>query len=261
MTKLPCILLAAVPALAHDMWIEPTTFAPQVGQIVGLKLRVGQELIGDLLPRDPSLVKDFVVLDSAGARKPVVGRDGASPAGYLRVAAPGMHVVGYASNPSSVEQEAEQFNKYLKEEGLSVPPIRAGTRSREMFLRCAKSLVLSGPPSAAQGDRSLGFALELVAERNPYLLGAGDELPIRLTYEGKPLAGALVVAMNRRSPADKVSARTGADGRVKFRLAPGGMWMVKAVHMVPAPKGAGAEWMSYWASVTFQPQAPAVKSD
>src|SRR5678815_2902158 len=35
--------------LAHDMWIEPTAFLPATGQIVGVKLRVGQDLAGDPL--------------------------------------------------------------------------------------------------------------------------------------------------------------------------------------------------------------------
>src|SRR5438034_11307495 len=102
---------------AHDMWIDPTTFSPQSGQIVGLRLRVGQDLLGDPLPRNPALVNQFVVEDAAG-RKPVVGRDGADPAGFVRVATPGLLVIGYHSNASSVELAAEKFNQYLKEEGL-----------------------------------------------------------------------------------------------------------------------------------------------
>jgi hypothetical protein len=35
-------------------------------------------------------------------------------------------------------------------------------------------------------------------------------------------------------------------------LRPGGMWLIKAVHMVPAPAGANAEWASFWASLTFE---------
>src|SRR6185295_5607227 len=147
------------------------------------------------------------------------------------------------------------FNQYLKEEGLDgVVALRArrneaGASAHEIFTRCAKSLVLSGSPSDAQGDRRLGFTLELVAERNPYVLRTGQDLPVRLTYENRPLEGALVVAMNRLNPAEKLTARTDNDGRVKFRLRPGGMWMVKAVHMVPAPAGANAEWASFWASL------------
>jgi uncharacterized GH25 family protein len=121
-----------------------------------------------------------------------------------------------------------------------------------MFTRCAKSLVLAGEASDKHGDRQLGFTLELVAERNPYTLRPGEDLPIRLTYQKRALQGALVVAMNRLNPSEKLSARTDADGRVHFRLKPEGMWMIKAVHMIRAPEGANADWASYWASLTFE---------
>ena len=112
--------------------------------------------------------------------------------------------------------------------------------------------MFSGSPGEAQGDRALGFTLELVAERNPYTLRSDRDLPVRLTYEDRPLAGALVVAMNRLNPAEKLSARTDKEGRVRFKLRPGGIWLIKAVHMVPAPAGTHADWASYWASLTFE---------
>jgi uncharacterized GH25 family protein len=254
------IALSRASLLAHDMWIDPTTFSPDSGQIVGVRLRVGQDLLGDPIARDPALINQFIFEDGTG-RKPLVGRDGADPAGFLRVATPGLLVIGYHSNPSAVELTPEKFNQYLKEEGLdAVAALRArrnetGARAREIFSRCAKSLVLSGSPSEKQGDRTLGFTLELVAERNPYTLGAGQELPVRLTYETRPLAGALVVAMNRQNPSEKLTARTDNDGRVRFPLRPGGMWLIKAVHMIPAAAGTNAEWASYWASLTFEMRA------
>ena len=257
------IVVSGASLIAHDMWIDPTTFSPASGQIVGVRLRVGQDLLGDPVPRDPALINQFVFEDAAG-RKPLVGRDGADPAGFLRVAAPGLLVVGYRSNPSPLEMTAEKFNQYLKEEGLdAVAALRArrnesGSKAHEIFSRCAKSLILSGTPKDDQTDRSLGFTLELVAERNPYALRAGQDLPVRLTYENRPLAGALIVALNRRNPSEKLSARSDNDGRVRFRLPAGGMWLVKAVHMVPAPAGANAEWASFWASLTFElPTTPA----
>jgi uncharacterized GH25 family protein len=251
------ISLAPVQLPAHDMWIEPTTFSPEPGQIVGVRLRVGQDLLGDPIPRDPALIKQFTVTDATG-RRPLVGRDGSDPAGFLRVAAPGLLVVGYTSNPSAVELPAKKFNQYLKDEGLdAIVALRAsrnqtGAGAHELFSRCAKSLVLAGSPGPAQGDQALGFPLELVAERNPYALRMGQDFPVRLTYEHRPLAGALVIAMNRLNPAQKLAARSDRDGRVRFRLPVGGMWLVKAVHMLPAPAGTNAEWMSYWASLTFE---------
>jgi uncharacterized GH25 family protein len=254
------LTLSHATLFAHDMWIEPMTFAPEPGEIIGVRLRVGQDLLGDPLPRDSALVKQFVVEDAAG-RKPVVGRDGGDPAGFVRAAMPGMLVIGYSSNPSSVDLAADKFNQYVKEEGLDQVAAERARRHdmdaavHELFSRCAKSLVLSGSPSEAQGDRRLGFTLELVAERNPYMLRAGQELPVRLTYGDRPLAGALVVAMNRAKPSEKLAARTDSNGRVHFRLRPGGMWLIKAVHMIPAPAGTNADWTSFWASLTFGPTA------
>jgi len=251
------IVLGGPPLAAHDMWIEPATFSPGAGQIVGVRLRVGQDLLGDPLPRDPTLINEFLVQDAAG-RLPIVGRDGADPAGFLRAVSPGLLIIGYRSNPSSIEQTADKFNRYLKEEGLdAIAALRArrnqsDAKAHEIFSRCAKSLLISGTPSETEGDRALGFTLELVAERNPYAIRAGQDLPVRLTYENRPLAGALVVAMNRLNPSEKLTARTDQAGRVRFRLNYGGMWLIKAVHMVEAPRGANAEWASYWASLTFE---------
>lgn len=260
------IVMRSSPAFAHDMWIEPTTFSPELGQLVGVRLRVGQDLLGDPLPRDASLLNQFIFEDAAG-RKPIVGQDGGDPAGFLRVAAPGLLVLGYQSNPSTVELTADKFNQYLKEEGLNaVAALRArrnetGASAHDLFSRCAKSLVLAGLPSEAQSDRPLGFTLELVAERNPYALRADEDLPVLLAYKDRPLADTLVVAMNRLNPAEKRTARTDNDGRVRFKLHPGGMWLIKAVHMVPAASGSHATWASFWASLTFGGQTKAVQGN
>lgn len=248
--------LCAVPALAHDMWIEPAAFQAQPGRPVSLRLRVGQDLLGDPLPRDPSLIRQFIVEDAAG-RRPVPGRAGGDPAGMILASQPGVMVAGYRSNHSTVEQDVAKFDAYLKEEGLdTLPALRGwkatGSTVAEVFSRCAKSLIAAGTPAAdAPADRALGFTLELVAGNNPYSMRPGGEMPVRLTYESKPLAGALVVAINRMNPSAKVSARTDRDGRVRLKLDAGGMWLIKAVHLVPAPAGVKAEWESLWASLTF----------
>lgn len=219
--------LAAPALFAHDAWIEPSAFRPSTGTIIGARLLVGRDLIGDPLPRNDSLIRQFIVEDLDG-RRPLVGRDGADPAGLLRVNAAGLLVIGYHSNPSTVAETADKFNQYLTEEGLeAISALRAQRGEtggvRELFSRCAKSLVLAGSTDSVQEDRALGFTLELVAERNPYALGASEELPVRLTYENQPLAGALVVAINRDDSSEKLSARSDGDGRVRFRLPRGGM--------------------------------------
>ena len=250
-------LSVTVPVAAHDFWIEPTSYLLEPGGVIGIRARVGDGFLGDPVPRDASILEQMVVEDEAG-RRPVYGRDGADPAGLLRVTAPGLHTIGYFGKPSRVDLTADKFNTYLQQEGLeAIAAVRTRLKqsdsgARDRFTRCAKTLVLLGAPSPDQRDRALGCALELVAERNPYALEPGQTLPVRLTYNGKPIEGVLVVAMNRRRAAEKVSARSDRDGRVRLVLPAGGAWLIKAVHMVAAPADTDADWASYWASLTFE---------
>lgn len=249
-------LFGGATVLAHDMWIDPTSYRPDVGRSMGLRLRIGQDFLGDPLPRDPALIEKFVMVNGDG-EKPVVGRDGADPAGLLRVTTAGLTVVGYHSRPSPVVLTGQKFNQYLSEEGLeAIAALRTrsgetGAEARELFVRCAKTLLLSGPAAEAQADRVLGFPLELVAERNPYVLKTGEKLPVRLFYRNQPIGGVLVVAISQRDPSAKVAARSDRAGRVQLRLSQPGPWLVKAVHMIPAVAGSDHQWDSFWASLTF----------
>ncbi len=254
---LAVLAAGASPLLAHDFWIEPTTFRPPLNAAVGVRLQIGQGFQGEPLPRNPALIEKFVIV-SAGGETPIPGRPADDPAGVIRIAAPGLQIVGYRSRNSSVSLEAEKFETYLREEGLEAIVAERARRgesqkpSRELFSRCAKSLLLTGPEERSGEDRELGFTLELRAERNPYALRAGAELPVRLTYEGKPLAGALVKAIPKGHAGEALTQRSDRNGRVRLRLAREGPWLIEAVHMVAVPAESGADWQSLWASLTFE---------
>ena len=250
------LLLSVAPSLsAHEFWIEPTSFLPASGKIVGIRARVGDGVLGDPVPRDPALLQELIV-DTGSGRMPVIGRDGGDPAGLQRITTEGLHVFGYLGKPTPVALPAEKFNAYLEDEGLSAIADERAKRHqtsqgvRELFTRCAKTLVLAGPATAAQHDRSLGFPLELVADSNPYMLGAGAPLTVTLLFRGTPLKGALVTAI-RRQDGKRLSMRSDSTGRVRFTFPADGPWLIKAVHMTAPPANAGADWVSYWASLTF----------
>ena len=265
-TLLAGLLLAAQFAVlsaasAHDLWLEPTRFALVVGQTVGVRILVGQDGVGEAVAWSPAMIDRFVAVDAA-RRRPVLGRPGADPAATFRVEQAGSQLVSYHSLPIAIELEADKFNAYLKEEGLEpILALRAergqsGAKGREQYVRCAKSLLRglpqAGPAGPAQGDRILGLPLELVAERDPGSLPAGEDLPVRVLYAGRPLAGALVVAVQRGRPESRQAQRSDAEGRVRFKLGPGAVWLVKAVHMTAAAAGIDADWTSHWASLTFE---------
>lgn len=245
-------MLVCSPALAHDFWIEPSAFTPEAGQLVTLKLWVGERLGGETLPRNESQIDWFSAVRGPAAA-PVLGIDGSEPAGFLRPAAPGGVVIAYRSLRSAVELPPDKFKAYLELEGLK--PVDPG---REVFSRCAKSLLAV----AGRGDpgftNPVGLTLELVPEADPYTLAAGDRLTVRLLYQGWPLAGALVMALDDVDADKPQQVRSDASGRATFTLPRSGSWLVKAVHMIRAPGDAGADWESFWASLTFS--VPARKS-
>jgi uncharacterized GH25 family protein len=233
-------LLLATPAAAHDFWIEPSSFHPAAGQRVVVSLLVGMKLTGDPVPRVPDLIDKFFIRGN-GDERPVVGNAGRAPAGIALVEGGGLHWIGYQSFPSEVKLDAAKFAEYLRDEGLPNVP-----QGPERFYRCAKALLDTPGDSGKVLETPLGQTLELIPHRNPYV---SRELPLTLLFRGKPLPDAQVVALNGN---DMVKVRTDARGRATLKIARPGLWMIKAVHMEPAPKGTGSTWESWWASITFE---------
>lgn len=248
------LLLGTAPAAAHDFWIEPASFRPAAGAKVPLRLLVGQDFAGEATVYLPETFERYDATGPDG-QKPVGGVPGDDPAGHFTVTRPGAYLVAYRSTLFTVTFDTlAEFEQYLEKEGLErIKTLRdfgspKGRIIREDYSRSAKALVMVGKPSAA-ADRVLGLRLELVAEKNPYRTA---RVPLRLTYEGKPLEGALVVAFNKTEPLKKRKARTDRDGRVQFDFNRPGVWLVTSVHMLPAPAKTNADWESVWASLTFE---------
>ena len=152
-TVLVSTLFIATTAEAHDFWIEPSTFHPSVDSIVQIGLRIGHQGRSEPMVRDASRFEKFIVAGPRSTR-PVVGRDGRDPAGLVRVAAPGLHVIGYRSKPTFIELQPALFEQYLRHEGLDrIVALRAQRDEthkpgREIFSRCAKSLLAGNERSA-----------------------------------------------------------------------------------------------------------------
>jgi Domain of unknown function (DUF4198) len=262
-TQAAAIVMAlAVPATlaAHDFWILPTTFQPEVGSAIGLRLLVGEHFVGERVPRTATQIERFFVAGPSGERE-VLGREGMDPAGLLRADTPGTWVAGYRSRPSRVELAAGAFEQYLKEEGLEhviAERARRGETSspgREQFSRSVKTVLNVGGASERAGfNRILGLSLEIVPERDPRQVDPAG-LPVRLLYNGKPLANAQLVVFRQEEreagPVEPIARlRSDRDGRAVVPSSPG-RWLIKAVQMRRADEGSSVDWESIWTSLTF----------
>jgi uncharacterized GH25 family protein len=247
------LALFAGSAWGHDFWIEPEAATTDPKQLE-LRLRVGNDLIGDSVPNIPDWYSDFSVNDGRSRFNPARGI-GDDPAGAIVLNDSPGYLVGYLSQPEFTDLSEEKFQAYLQQEGLDdIAQLRSASDPRhqgrrEFYQRCAKSLV----PGGGEGEPShwyepLGYPLELTPVTNPL---QGREVTLRLGYNGKPLAGRRVVAFTREEPEQKQLRISDADGRVTFDVNRPGLWLVKGVHMRPHDKE-NADWISYWASLTFR---------
>lgn len=255
--------LLAAPLSAHDFWIEPLAYEVAAGDPVALRLRVGEHFAGKTLTPAASSIAGFQAVDPAGARP--VPPAAAGIAGLVTARHAGLLALGYESRPAAITLDAATFETYLREEGLErvlaqrAAEGRSGAPARELFARSAKSLVRvegavptgTDPSTLSAGLEPLGLPLEFLPAADPYTLRAGAVLDLELRYRGRPAAGVQVVALPETDPSRAQRLRTDAAGRVTVALDHPGAWLVKAVHMDAAPDPATADWMSWWASLTF----------
>jgi uncharacterized GH25 family protein len=260
------LLAVAGPAGAHDFWIEPDAAEPAVGGLVRLRLLVGHGTEREEYPRTERHLVRFWSRGPGGEAE-VPGLAGVSPAGLLRPAKPGLHVVAYRSRPTKHVMEAAAFEAYLAEEGLDEAlRVRrerghADRPGREAFSRCAKALLaVGGSAEGAFRERS-GLDLELLPLENPCLLVPPADLPLSLLWKGEGAPGVRVSAYLSEDPAHTVAGRTDEEGRVRLRLGKPGRWIVRSVHIRAVEGDPETDWESTWASLTFTVRPPPPPED
>ncbi len=221
------------------------------------RIKVGQHLKGNQQPYIASWFEEFQIFDPQGVR-PVAGMMGDTPALSVLARTEGLHVLQYRSTPDRLKYlSREQFQKFIGYEGLTDLPQRHQARGlpefgfEEDYVRCAKALVPVG--SGVGEDRLVGMPLELLAERNPFT-SSEKQLPIRLFWQGKPLADTQVRIFREETPEpeNEEVVRTSSEGRAQIQLPAKGVLLLNAVHLVELDGSNGAVWKSYWASMTLR---------
>ncbi len=252
------LLLAAATGRAHDFWIEPSTFHPGPGTPVSVGLRVGQDFIGDPVPRLSPFIAAFYVRQN-GVDHDVSGADRIDPAGVLRADGGATEIIAYASTGNYIELPPDQFEDYLRLYGLDdIIASRAlrGERDkpgRERFYRYAKAL-LTGLKPSADVAKPLGLDFEIVPDDDPTT--RLEPFHGRILYHGRPLPNATVVALLHGEPNVRLQTRSDAQGAVTLPLPRPGVWLIKSLHIERAWFFSSEDWDSQWASLTFEIPEP-----
>ena len=170
-------------------------------------------------------------------------------------------VVLETDNRAYSHQSVMRFNDYIEAEGLT-PAIEHRERTHRMhvdgferYSRAAKSIVAVGPrnrQASEQMVRPFGLRLEIVPVSNPYATPRPAQFPVRVLYNGQPLAGALVKLMNLdQALAVADQQRTSVTGVATFSMPQGGSWLMSVVWTRPLTDANDADYETTFSSLTF----------
>ena len=194
-----CFLAGAHHLCAHDLWIVPGRFHLNPGERIRIFLNSGDEF-----PKSDSLVGEFRIasfnLYSATEQIPLSRFvvDDESLTAEMKAPSGGTVVLGLAAKPRLVRLRADEFNTYLKEEGLHRVLEERERRGEitdavvERYTKWAKAILTVG-----EGDdswqKNLGMRIEIVPEYDPCGIEVGEELAVRVFFDGKHLSGSTLV--------------------------------------------------------------------
>lgn len=255
-------LLLPLPVAAHVLFVMPSSFHVTDGERITVGLHNGDRFPDSESAPALDRLRDVTVHTGKLQYNVTNLRvDGDRVVGDARIPAKGTLVISARTSPNFIELDPSAFEKYLKEEGLAEVIDQRTQRGesakpgREIYSKYVKALVHAGAGDEASALKPLGLAIELVTEKDPHALKAGDRMPVRLLWKGKPAAGVMIEAarIGASGPAESYAVgRTDSEGRVFVSLSAAGTWRLHAVAMERCNDQRKADWESYWTSLTFE---------
>jgi uncharacterized GH25 family protein len=130
---------------------------------------------------------------------------------------------------------------------------------RYKYSKYVKALFQVGDKPSDDFNQVLGYPTELIPVTNPYSLKVGEELSMKLLFDGDPAAGETVYAgygdppgaAKNGSPSAAVKVVTDSKGLVKVKLTNAGHWYFRTINIVKSAKQ-DTDYISISASITFE---------
>lgn len=256
---------AVWPAAAHDTWLQPRRLTVLPGTIAQVDLTSGDKFA----QFDAAIKPDRIELSRARLNGKTLDIAPGAPEKKsleLRVplSDPGIATLWLSLAPKSIELNRKQVQHYLEE--IDAPSLltqawfttkgKAAKPWREIYSKHAKTFVLVGRAGRAKTDRSwsdpVGLPLEIVPEKDPTALRAGDEFPVRVLKNGKPLVD-FSLGIVREGKTNRAFKKTDAAGRVVFKVARAGKWLLRGTELRSSNKP-GTDWESDFTTLLFEVQ-------
>ncbi len=255
----PLMLAISLPAsaLAHDTWLIPDQFNLAPKSTVTLDMTSGMEF-----PKLDSGPKPERVQSAtcrlAGKTFEITNKAAAPNSLQFKAELPDAGVATFWVKlpPRSIELKPEEVKEYLDE--VDAPEAlrkqwaeMKEQRWRESYTKHQKTFARVGDPTS---DLSwavpVGTFLEIVPEKDPTTLKAGDDFPVRVVKDGKPFGGFSLNAVNAGQPKGE-TRKTDSDGQVIFRLDAAGRWLLRGTDIRKSNQP-DTDWESDFVTLTVE---------
>ena len=257
------LLLMSRPAAAHNLWLNPGDYFPEVGTTVDIGIGWGHTYTGDRVDQEAKKdrIQEISAVDPDGLMTALTK---VSPALYkLSVDKAGAYLVTAKIKPGSFTMTAE--GRKWGDRKTVADPIKCVNYHIE-----AKTVILAGG-----SNRNLSFpagqALEVIPITRLTNLKSGDKLDVNVLFHGRPLVDATVRATyvgfeipnaaphgssqkggqkaKKHYPVETVTDDT---GRAAVQLNKAGYWIILLSHKPAYPDKDTCDEYMYNLAFTFQ---------
>lgn len=251
-------------ARGHDFWVQPASYWAAPGTDLPFTLQVGHGPFRQRSLIPLSRILRFDAIGQDGGRVNLRSRlqlGGRISDGAVAFPAPGTYLLVLQTDARAYSLlPAIRFNDYLRYEGLT-PALEYRERTHRMamdgsesYSRQAKALVQVGSSSGPQpqATKPVGLVLEIVPDIDPYAVPRPSTLPVHVLYEGRRLAGALVMLTNLQHDANPVEVHlTDRNGEAEFVASQSGEWLLNVIWTRVAPGAADTDYETVFSSLSF----------
>ena len=250
---------------AHNLWLNPENHYPAVGTTVDIGIGWGHTYPAGRVDQEvkEGRVEAISAVDPDGQ---TVELTQASAALYkLKVEKAGAYLIIARIKPGVFTMTPEG-RKWGDKKAVANP-----VKCTNFHLE-AKTVIIAGGK-----DKNLSYPtgqpLEVILLTSPHELKGGDQLPVKVLFEGKPLSGASIratyagfeepdIAPHKAAPAGgkghhkhfPVEALTDGQGQALLPMARSGFWMIMLTHKPPYPDPDVCDEYMYNTAFTFQVQ-------
>ncbi len=255
------ILFTGIAIVAHEFWIQPSLTHVLAGQRIPLELTIGENFTGERWQGKGNRVSGYnhyyrnefeELLLSLEPGEGIVDLPDFIPR------TEGTHMLTFSTNNAFIELPADEFEAYLKEDGLMAAYEYRNAhnekfnKGRERYRRCAKVIIQVGEAIDHTYRKETNLILDIILTKNPYTHDKDAGLTFKILYEGYPLPDAMVKWWHKDEDSSETDfLYTNNKGEVTFSAAEPGLNMISLVHMIHLHNDPGADWQSTWSSLVF----------